>query len=107
MSTMTPRPNISEVATQTGEAWSKHYRRDHDGAVNQFRDIVGRYPEDIDANYGLSMALAGAERRSEADAAFRATKALVERMVQTDTEDFARFLMLNRMIDQHLARLNG
>ncbi len=95
----------AEVDTLVGQAWSEHYHGHHESAVEMFKKILEKWPEHIDANYGLSLSLRGAGQKEAARDAFARTKQLVEAESAHQTDDNARFQMLSRMIDQHLSTL--
>jgi len=97
------KASSDEVDVLVGKAWSQHYHGQHDSAIQAFQDIVQRWPEHIDANYGLGLSLKGAGRKQEAAEAFRKTKSLVDNALSGQTEVNSRFMMLSRMIDQHIA----
>jgi lipopolysaccharide biosynthesis regulator YciM len=104
----TQRQNITETDKAVSEAWALHYNGQHEAAVRAFQELVAANQEHIDANYGLALSLAGAGKRAESDAAFRLTKTYVEQTLQTlEGEEAQRYVMLKRMIDQHLTRLNA
>lgn len=99
------QPARAEVDALVGQAWSQHYHGQNDNAVQQFRQIVEKYPDHIDANYGLALVLKKLGRKEEAGEAFRKTKQLVEAAGIAPKDDNARFQMLSRMVDQQLASL--
>jgi len=47
-------------------------------AIQSFKAILEKWPEHIDANYGLSLSLKGAGQKEEAKQAFARTKELVD-----------------------------
>lgn len=97
------KASSDEVDVLVGKAWSQHYHGQHDSAVQAFQDIVQRWPEHIDANYGLGLSLKGAGRKKEANEAFSKTKALISNALSGQTEVNSRYMMLSRMVDQQLA----
>lgn len=97
----------TEADGLVGEAWTVHYRGQHDEAIRQFEQILQRWPDHIDANYGLALSLKYAGQKEKAAETFRKTKALVE-AAQSKLEEDAehpRFQMLARMCDQNVAML--
>ncbi len=96
---------VSDVDTQVGQAWSQHYHGQNDEAIKLFRQILEKWPEHIDANYGLALALKATGQKQEAGDVFRKTKGLIEAALNNQGEDNVRYQMLNRMIDQHLTTL--
>jgi hypothetical protein len=95
----------ADVDTLVGQAWSKHYHGENESAIQAFRQLVEKWPEHIDANYGLSLSLKAAGQKQEANASFRKTKTLVDAARATQSDENARYTMLARMIDQHLSTL--
>jgi Flp pilus assembly protein TadD len=96
---------VSDVDTQVGQAWSQHYRGQSDEAIKLFRQILEKWPEHVDANYGLALALKAVGQKQQAGDAFRKTKGLIEAALNSQGEDNVRYQMLSRMIDQHLTTL--
>lgn len=99
------KPGSTEADSLIGKAWELHYRGQNEGAIQSFRDLVARYPEHIDANYGLALSLKAAGQKGEAAQFFQKARALVEAANVNKEEDNPRMQMLTRMIDQHLASL--
>ena len=99
------QPNSSEVDTQVGQAWSQHFLGHNDVAIRAFQQLVERWPDHIDAHYGLALSLKTAEQKAEAGEAFRKAKSLVENEILAQTEMNPRLMMLSRMVDQQLAML--
>ncbi len=95
----------ADIDALVGQAWSQHYRGNDAEAIQEFRHLVERWPDHIDANYGLSLALKTNGQKEEAADAFKKTRALVETALETQTDENSRFHMLKRMIDQHLASM--
>lgn len=104
-----PNPKIgsAEVDTLVGKAWSEHYHNQHDSAIQMFQQILEKWPEHIDANFGLSLSLKGAGKKDQAKLAFAKTKQLVDAEIARQGEDSLnpRFQMLSRMIEQHISTL--
>src|SRR5262249_392131 len=96
---------VSDVDTQVGEAWSQHYHRQNEQPIKLVRQIIEKWPEHVDANYGLALTLKSAGQKQQAGDAFRKTKALIEAALNTQGEENVRYQMLSRMIDQHLTTL--
>jgi hypothetical protein len=95
----------ADVDTLVGQAWSKHYHGENEAAIQAFQDLVGKWPDHIDANYGLSLSLKAAGQKQAAGEAFQKTKTLVDAARTTQGDENARYAMLSRMIDQHLSAL--
>ena len=95
----------SDIEALVGQAWSQHYHGQNEDAIRAFRQIVEKYPEHIDANYGLALSLKAVGKTQEAKEIFQKTKTLAQASAATEVEDNSRFIMIVRMIDQQLARL--
>ncbi len=95
----------ADIDALVGQAWSQHYHGNNAEAIQEFRHLVERWPDHIDANYGLSLSLKTNGQKEEAAEAFKKTRALVENTLATQTDENSRFHMLKRMIDQHLASM--
>ena len=95
----------ADVDTLVGQAWSKHYHGDNDAAIKAFQELVDKWPEHIDANYGLSLSLKAAGQKQAASEAFKKTKTLVDAARATQADENARYTMLSRMIDQQIVSL--
>ncbi len=98
----TQKSGTSEVDMQIGQAWSLHFKAQHQDAVKSFGEIVRRWPENIDANYGLALSLRGAGQKAEAAKVFATTKSLVETARANQSSDESRLMMISRMIEQQL-----
>ncbi len=77
----------------------------NEGAIQAFRELVEKWPEHIDANYGLSLSLKAAGQKQAASEAFQKTKTLVDAARATQSDENARYTMLARMIDQQITSL--
>lgn len=112
------------IAAQIGKAWALNRERRFTDAVREFENILKSAPEDVDALYGLGLALKNDHQNEAAikifqkvykmtqDAAFNPQA--VDVHAQGHMEDTLhvqgqndRFLMLTRMIKQRLAELNA
>jgi Flp pilus assembly protein TadD len=102
---MTDNQTTTDVDTLVGQAWSKHYHGDNEAAIQEFRDLVAKWPEHIDANYGLSLSLKAAGQKQAASDAFNKTKSLVDAARTSQGDENARYTMLSRMIEQQLVGL--
>ena len=99
--------NSAEADGLVGEAWTVHFHGQHEDAIRQFEQILQRWPDHIDANYGLALSLKYAGQKEKSAEAFRKTKALVEAAqsaLQEDAES-SRYQMLTRLCDQNIALL--
>ena len=97
--------STADIDVLIGQAWSQHHHGQNEDAIQAFRQIVERWPEHIDARYGLALALQAASQKQEAAENFRKARILAEAALAVQDEDSARYLMLVRMIDQRLATL--
>ncbi len=95
----------ADIDALVGQAWSQHYHHHDSEALQEFQRLVERWPDHIDANYGLALALKTAGQKQEAAEAFKKTRTLVENALATQSDDNSRFHMLKRMIDQHLTSM--
>ena len=95
----------SEADAQVGQAWSMHHQGKNEDALQLFREIVQRWPEHIDANYGLALTMKATGNVDEARNAFNRAKTLVQAAETATSDNDARMLMLSRLIDQQLAML--
>ncbi len=95
----------ADIDALVGQAWSQHYHGKDAEALQAFQQLVERWPDHIDANYGLSLALKTSGQKQASVEAFKKTQALVEAALATQTDDNSRYHMLKRMIDQHLAMM--
>ena len=96
---------VSDVDTQVGQAWSQHFHGQNDEAIKSFQQILEKWPEHVDANFGLALTFKTAGQKQQAGDAFRKTKGLVESALKNQGEDNVRYQMLTRIIDQHLSTL--
>jgi len=98
--------NTKDVDALVGQAWSEHYRKQDDKAAQMFRDILQKWPDHIDANYGLALSLRALGQKEPALEGFRKAKQLVDAARQTQNDENSRYQMLARMIDQQLSYLS-
>ncbi len=103
--TSNSKPSTADIDVLIGQAWSQHHHGQNEEAIQAFRQIVERWPEHIDAHYGLALSLGAAGQKQEAAEAFKKTRTFAEAALAVQDEDSARYLMLVRMIDQRLATL--
>jgi Tfp pilus assembly protein PilF len=96
----------AEVKEQVGLAWSQSYHGKTDSAIRSFEGIISRWPNHVDANYGLSLALKNAAQREKATESFQKTrKILEEELTKVQGDEIVRYQMLMRMVEQQLATL--
>ena len=96
----------AEVKEQVGQAWSQSYHGKADNAIRAFEGIVSRWPNHVDANYGLALALKNAGQRDKAIESFRKTHQILdEELTKVQGDEIVRYRMLTRMVEQHLTTL--
>lgn len=104
-----------------GEAWRLHRNGDNQAAIDIFKDILSKTPNNVDANYGLGLALRAKGDKAAAAEAFQRALKLVEEALNAvnttssadghlggndlDTYEDDRYMMLTKMIKQRLAEL--
>src|SRR5260221_1135105 len=97
----------TEADDLVGLAWIAHYKGQNDDAILQYEQVLQRWPDHIDANYGLALTLKSAGQKEKSAEVFRKAKALIEAMQSSLHEDaeHPRYQMLSRLVDQNLALL--
>ncbi len=95
----------ADIDSLVGQAWSQHYHGKDAEALQEFQKLVERWPDHIDANFGLSLTLKTSGQKQQAAEAFQKTRSLVEAALTNQSEDNSRYVMLKRIIDQHLAMM--
>ena len=96
-----------DLDARIGAAWSAHYEGHNDAAIQQFNEIQRVEPANVDANWGLGLAYLGLDQNEKAREIFVKVKGLIEQEIARENSATAgRFVMLNRMVDQQLARLD-
>lgn len=90
---------------RTGEAWKAHYAGNQQLAIDQFLVIVREAPEDIDANWGLALSYRDAGQRDKAVEIFTTVRDLVTRQLEASPDDYERFFMLKRMVNQQIEQM--
>jgi Flp pilus assembly protein TadD len=106
MSNINRRP-ADTLDAQIGQAWSLHFKKDYQKAISAFRPLVDEHPNHIDLNYGIGLSYAALQDRSAAGKHFNKALELVSEKVKTELsdEEFVRYTMLMRMIQQQIAKL--
>lgn len=97
--------NQKTIDTQIAEAWKAHYARQHEAAVEKFRQVVAEVPDNIDANWGLGLAYRSTGEREKALEVFQKVKELIAAQMTTDSEDRERYVMLSRMVTQQIEQM--
>ena len=97
----------TEADGLVGQAWAVHFHGQNDDAIRQFEQVLQRWPDHIDANYGLALTLKAAGQKEKSAEGFHKTKALVDAAHEALHEDaeHARYQMLSRMCEQQIAML--
>lgn len=101
---------------QIGDAWGKLRDGQFDTAISGFEKVLQTAPNNVDAYYGLGLALR--EKKQDADAveAFQKAKEHAANLLEAirsqvgtenslETTEDDRYMMLSRMIRQRLAEL--
>ena len=110
-----------QIDTMVGNAWRLHREGNNTAAIKEFREVLKTTPTNVDAYYGLGLALRADGQAGEAIESFRkaletaqqaynATRQLSEVDGHPGGNDLTsiqddRFMMLTRMIKQRLADL--
>jgi tetratricopeptide (TPR) repeat protein len=101
-----PPPSTAEADALVGEAWTAHYHGQNDDAIRKFEDVLQRWPDHIDANYGLALTLRTVGQKEKSVERFRKTKALLEAALAAEPDEVnARYVMLSRFCDQNIAMI--
>lgn len=99
------RAGTNEADVQVGDAWSKRFNGQNDMALEQFRKLVEKYSDHIDARYGLALCLRTAGQKEAAIAVFNETKALAFAEADKQPEEPYRYQMIARMCEQQINTL--
>lgn len=93
---------------EIGEAWKAHRQGFHDTAVQQFREILDRDPENLDALYGLGLAVKAAGNEGEAKEIFLHLQTQIEGVSAEEEATGApgRYFMLANMVKQQIHQLD-
>lgn len=103
--------------SRLGDAWNAHRQGRNSEAISGFQAIAQSAPEDIDAHYGLGLALRANGNLEDALQAFQKALALVQARSeqlrgesrgenQLNTADDDRMMMLTRMVNQRISETN-
>lgn len=87
-------------------AWKAHYNNQHEQAIDEFRALVEQAPDHIDANWGLGLSYRKAGDRANALQIFQKVRDLVAQELETNPDNFERFVMLKRMVSQQIEQMN-
>jgi len=97
--------NQKEIDEKIGEAWKAHYQGRDQDAIDQFIRLTEQSPENIDANWGLALSYRTTGDTERAVRLFKKVKDLVTVKLESEPEDYERYFMLTRMVNQQLARM--
>ncbi len=96
----------ADFAAQLGRAWAYHRQGNNSSAITEFEAILTASHENVDALYGLGLALRASGKTAQALEMFRrAHQGLAS--LETQGKDADRSAMLDRMIKQRLSELEG
>jgi Flp pilus assembly protein TadD len=99
--------NQKEIDAKIAEAWKAHYARQHQAAVEVFRQVVAEAPDNIDANWGLGLSYRGTGDKENALRVFQKVKELVAAHMESDSEGRERYIMLSRMVTQQIEQMSN
>ena len=102
--------------THIGEAWGKLREGQSDGAIAGFEKVLQSAPNNVDAYYGLGLALRAKGQEADAIEAFQKAKEHAATLLEAirsqvgaenslETTEDDRYMMLSRMIRQRLVEL--
>lgn len=110
---------MATLEEQVGAAWANARVDRYNDAVRDFENIVKSNPNDVDALYGLGLALRKVGRKDEAISMFEKAHKLAQELITSEAEgqepvamsedklhvqgQNTRFLMLSRMLQQRIA----
>lgn len=97
--------NHKEIDEKIGEAWKAHYQGRDQDAIAQFLRLTEDAPENIDAHWGLALSYRNSGDTDRAVTIFKKIKNLVTVKMESEPEDYERYFMLTRMVNQQLQRL--
>lgn len=101
-----PPASATEADALVSEAWTAHYHNQNEDAIRKFEDVLQRWPDHIDGNYGLALTLKHVGQKDKSAERFRKAKSLLEATIAAQPdEDNVRYQMLSRFCDQHLAMM--
>lgn len=95
--------NQKEIDEKIGEAWKAHYQGRDQDAIDQFIQLTEQSPENIDAHWGLALSYHNTGDTERAVRLFKKVKDLVTVKLESEPEDYERYFMLTRMVNQQLA----
>lgn len=85
-----------------GQAWHAHVVGRDDSAVEEFRKLAEKSPNDVDVLYGFGLALRGAGQKEEALAVFNRLLEILQSVNPESDDEANRLEMLTRMVNQQI-----
>jgi len=99
--------NQKTVDAQIAEAWKDHYARQHQAALEKFRQVVAEAPDNIDANWGLGLSYRSIGDKVKALEVFQKVKELIAAQMAANSENRERYFMLSRMVTQQIEQMSN
>jgi len=96
----------TDFAAQLGRAWAHHRQGNNGNAITEFEGILASSKDNVDALYGLGLALRASGKSAQALEKFRLSLQGLENMRQQNAPE-DRLAMLDRMIKQRISELEG
>jgi len=96
----------ADFAAQLARAWAYHRQGNNASAITEFEAILASSKDNVDALYGLGLAQRSNGRTDKALEAFRRADQLIAVGLQEKPNE-DRYEMLERMIKQRLAEIEG
>jgi tetratricopeptide (TPR) repeat protein len=93
---------------EIGEAWKAHRQGFQDTAIQQFREILDKDPNNLDALYGLGLAEKAAGNDDEAKEIFLHLQTQIEDVSAEEASSGhpGKFFMLANMVKQQISQLD-
>jgi Flp pilus assembly protein TadD len=95
-----------ELGAKIGDAWKSHAEGQNETAIVKFKEITEKVPGHIDALWGLGLSYRNAGDTANALQVFGEVKELVAAELRGEPEEYERFLMLRRMVDQQINQIH-
>ncbi len=96
----------NELEQLISKAWKAHYLGDNASALEQFQRLAQDNPSNIDALWGLGLAFRKAGDLERATQIFSQVQSLVNARLDQSDEEYTRYFMLKRMVDQQLTQID-
>jgi len=108
----------SQVETHIGDAWNHLREGRQSEAISGFEKVLTQIPNNVDAHYGLGLALRANGQEAQAVESFQkgldhanamleAIRSQVGSENSLETTEDDRYMMLTRMLKQRLAELGA